>query len=171
MINAHNAAFICCRLVAVYSLFLSLATLAHLLAFRIMMPIDQSLGTLFSALGVSALPNAIFFFLFWFGAGWLSKAMTEDLPNEESVSNWSREDVISVAILIIGVALLLSSVGSLVGQILKTLWAVSIKDTINGQETLMHVITDFLQFTLSIMLGIWFLFRSRKIGRKLSQFG
>ncbi|MEO3428330.1 hypothetical protein AAFN88_05695 [Pelagibius sp. CAU 1746] len=111
MPSARDIAFIGCRLLALYFLYLAVLSIPQGLfslssAFGVGRPQGWQLIYEASLWLVLAMPilNLAMVLLLWFGAGWLSKEVAAGAP--EAVSDWSPRSLLSVGVVLLGLILI-----------------------------------------------------------------
>ncbi len=154
MINARDIAFIECRFVAIYFAFKSIIMIAFI-ASVFLVPAESS--PLYSFL----IPFSLFVVLgwvFWSGAGWLSgKIVTGKSVESSADPQWTVNEVVSVAV-------------SLVGFVLLVFTVARIPEMFLSMGEFGHVLVGrYLNITVFLIAEIFMIIQPQGIARLLSK--
>ncbi|WP_420345317.1 hypothetical protein [Pelagibius sp.] len=114
MISARDLAFVGCRLLALYALYAALLTFAHTLTVA-MSGFDQFV----LSFGTSLTVNLVVFLALWFGAGRIAERVAPGRapPREEAAPFWTRQHVLTLALVVLGAWVLIHHLPTLLGQL------------------------------------------------------
>ncbi len=172
MLSPREAAFIGCRLMALYFLYILIQGLPHaysMLSSTVFLVLDDHEivadreVSLYLSMALHFVTDLAPMLFFWFGANWLSMRVWPTEGASGDKGQWDRTGVLSVVIVATGVVLLLSNFSTVV------LW---IFISVVGHEKSfwnLDVLEAFPRALVSFLFGCLFILGADKIARVVAK--
>lgn len=170
MPSARDVAFIGCRLLAVYALYSLLLYLGQWMLF-----IVQALrwpnsgnGQFVASYGLSGAILLAMFLALWFRAGWIAGKIAAGTGDSKAAvpGSWSRESVLSLALVVLGVWILVHHVPDLVAYAVRILPSEPDPDN----EITLAQWAQIVSAGLTTVLGLFCLLGARGIAEAIGRF-
>ncbi|MEQ8355451.1 MAG: hypothetical protein RH942_07935 [Kiloniellaceae bacterium] len=163
MPSARDIAFIGCRLLALYALYAVLLTFAHtvLTLAQTLTVATSGFGQFVLSYGTSLAVNLVVFLALWFGADRIAQRVAPEgaPPREETATVWTRQHVLTLALVVLGVWVLIHYLPTLLGH----LYLLFADDSGGVVRDRAGLLSSILTATLASGFGLLCLFGPRGI--------
>ena len=117
--SARTLVFVSCRLLTLYVVISAIQSTGFFAVPALLpQPMEFSALDKLIFLIVFNTGNFAMMIILWFGADWISTIIVDEPHNEKSAFSWSRHDIITTALIIIGIWLIISGVSDVSAKIL-----------------------------------------------------